>query len=252
MVETRRRLVAGNWKMNGTAESLAEARAIAEAVAERQPPVRVAICPPATLVHRVAEITAGTPVLVGGQDCRPEQAGAFTGEVSAEMLKDAGATMIIVGHSECRAGRNESDAAVAAKAEAVLRAGLEPIVCLGETLEERRAGRAAEVVRRQLAGSLPEAARARAFAVAYEPIWAIGTGLTPSLAEIEEIHGVLRAGLAERFGPEAEGAPILYGGSVKAGNAAEIQAVPEVDGALVGGASLTARDFLPIVDAARL
>ena len=249
MVETARRLVAGNWKMNGTAASLAEARAIAEAVAAEAPRVRVALCPPATLVHRMADLVAGTPVLVGGQDCRPERAGAFTGEVSAEMLSDAGASLVIVGHSECRAGRGETDALVASKASAALHQNLEPIICLGESLEERKAGRAVEVVRSQLAGSVPEAVRGRPFAIAYEPIWAIGTGLTPTPDEIAEIHAELRAALSARFGADAERAPILYGGSVKPDNAALIQNLPEVDGALVGGASLTARDFLPIVQA---
>lgn len=250
MVEAGRRLVAGNWKMNGTAASLAEARAIAEAVRAAAPAVRVALCPPATLVHRLADLVAGTPVLVGGQDCRPENSGAFTGDVSAEMLADAGAGLVIVGHSECRAGRSESDTVVASKAGAVLRAGLEPIICVGESLEDRKAGRAVEVVRVQLQGSVPEAVRGRPFAVAYEPIWAIGTGLTPSTAEIAEMHGALREALDARFGEAAAGTPLLYGGSVKPSNAREIQAVPHVDGALVGGASLTARDFLPIVEAA--
>lgn len=249
-MEAGRRLVAGNWKMNGTAALLDEARAIAEAVRAGAPAVRVALCPPATLVHRLAELVAGTPVLIGGQDCRPEDSGAFTGEVSAEMLKDAGAGLVIVGHSECRAGRGETDATVASKAEAALRAGLEPIICVGESLGDRQAGRAEEVVRAQLEGSIPESVRGRTFAVAYEPIWAIGTGLTPTPEQIAEMHGALRAALDARFGADAARTPILYGGSVKPSNAREIQAVPDVDGALVGGASLTARDFLPIVEAA--
>jgi len=250
MVEAGRRLVAGNWKMNGTAASLEEARTIAAAVRERGPAVRVALCPPATLVHRLAEIVAGSPVLVGGQDCRPESCGAFTGDVSAEMLKDAGASLVIVGHSECRAGRSDTDPVVAAKAEAALACGLEPIICLGESLAERKAGRAVEVVTAQLAGSVPEAARGRLFSVAYEPIWAIGTGRTPSPEEIAEVHGALRAALTDRFGADAAPTPILYGGSVKPSNARAIQSIPEVDGSLVGGASLTAREFLPIVEAA--
>jgi triosephosphate isomerase len=209
----------------------------------------VAIHPPATLVHRVAEALAGTPVLVGGQDCRPEVCGALTGDVSAEMLHDAGAQLVILGHSERRTGHRETDAVVAAKVEGALRAGLEPVVCVGETLEERDGGQALAVVERQLAGSLPESLAGRPFAVAYEPVWAIGTGRTPTLQQIGEMHGAIRATLEGRFGAYGAGAPILYGGSVKAANAREILDVPEVDGALVGGASLKATDFLPIVEA---
>lgn len=248
MVETARALVAGNWKMNGTGAALAEAQAVAEAVARRGGPgPRVAIFPPATLVHRLAEALAGTPVLVGGQDCRAEPEGACTGDVSAEMLHDAGATLVILGHSERRASYRESDEIVRAKVEGALRAGLEPVVCVGETLEQRDGGETLAVVERQLEGSLPETLGNRAFAVAYEPVWAIGTGRTPTLEQIGEVHGAIRKALTARFGPTQT--PILYGGSVKGANAREILAVPDVDGALVGGASLRATDFLPIVEA---
>lgn len=251
MVEAGRGLVAGNWKMNGATPALAEARALADALRGRALTARVALCPPATLVHRLADLLDGSPVLVGGQDCRPEAEGAYTGDVSAEMLHDAGARLVIVGHSECRTGRSESDALVAEKAGAALRAELEPIICVGETLEHRQGGRALEVVRGQLAGSIPDAVAGRAFAVAYEPVWAIGTGLTPTPDEIAAMHGEIRRALTARFGADAGRAPILYGGSVKPGNAREILALDEVDGALVGGASLSAADFLPIVEAAR-
>jgi len=247
-VTTPRRLIAGNWKMHGIEASLAEARAIAEAVDEQAPGARVAICPPATLLSRMAHALAGSGVEVGGQDCHPAPKGAFTGSVSAEMLVDAGATLVILGHSERRADFRETSAHVAAKVEAALRAGLEPIVCVGETAAERAAGRTLDVVLRQLRRSLPDALAGAPFAVAYEPIWAIGTGATPTRAEIEEVHGAMRQALQRRW-PGAL-APILYGGSVKPDNAAEILGLAEVGGALVGGASLTAAQFLPIVRAA--
>lgn len=247
---TPRRLIAGNWKMHGLAAALDEARAIAAALDEQPPGARVAICPPATLLSRMADTLAGSGVAVGGQDCRPEREGAFTGCLSAEMLADAGATMVIVGHSERRGYYGETSAQVAAKVEAALRAGLEPIVCVGETADQRAAGREREVVLAQIAESLPDALAGRAFAVAYEPVWAIGSGRTPSIEEIEAVHGEIRAALRQRWG-EANGlAPILYGGSVNGGNAAAILAASEVGGALVGGASLTATQFLPIVRAA--
>jgi triosephosphate isomerase (TIM) len=243
-------LIAGNWKMNGLGAALTEARAIAAAVAERPSAARVALCPPTTLIQRMAEALAGSAVAVGGQDCRPEPCGAFTGRVSAEMLADAGATMVILGHSECREGQGESSADVAAKTEGAIRAGLEPIVCIGETHAERQAGRALEVVLTQLDASLPDALAGHAFAVAYEPIWAIGSGQTPTLAQIGEVHSAIRVALAARWGEAGLQVPILYGGSVKAANAVEILAIPEVGGALVGGASLTAAEFVPIIRAA--
>lgn len=239
-----RKLVAGNWKMNGLKASAAVLEDLTAACPA--PGCDVLICPPATLVAALAG--SGWPI--GGQDCHPKASGAHTGDVSAEMLADAGAEAVIVGHSERRADHGETDAEVAAKAEAAWRAGLTAVVCVGETEAERDAGRALDVVGRQLAGSVPEGATADRLVVAYEPVWAIGTGRTPSLDEIGEVHGYLRAALTERFGAEAAGVRLLYGGSVKPGNAAEIFAVPEVDGALVGGASLKAADFAPIVAAA--
>ena len=198
----------------------------------------------------MAELLAGSGVAIGGQDCRPEPAGAFTGCISAEMLADAGASLVILGHSERRGYFHETSADVAAKVEGALRAGLEPIVCVGETLAERQAGRTLEVVVGQVLESLPEALAGHPFAVAYEPVWAIGSGLTPTLKQIEEAHGAIREAVTRRLGESGRQAPILYGGSVKAANAAEILTVAEVGGALVGGASLTAADFLPIVRAA--
>lgn len=240
-------LIAGNWKMNGDAAALAEARAMAAGLDGTK--ARVAICPPATLVSRAAEALKGSAVAVGGQDCRAEASGAFTGDVAAEMLADAGANLVILGHSERRAGYGETDALVAAKVGAALRAGLEPIVCVGETLEQRKAGDALKVVTGQVRGSLPAQLAGEAFAVAYEPVWAIGTGLTPTTPEIEEVHRAIRATLAEMFGDHGKAPPILYGGSVKPSNAAEILHAAEVGGALVGGASLKAEDFLGIIRA---
>jgi triosephosphate isomerase len=240
-------LIAGNWKMNGVAASLTEAQGVAAGLSETK--ARVAICPPATLVERAASALKGSSVLLGGQDCRAEASGAFTGDVAAEMLADAGASLVILGHSERRAGYGETDAIVAAKVEAALRAGLEPIVCVGETLEERKAGKALDVVTGQVRGSLPAVLAGQAFSVAYEPVWAIGTGLTPSTAEIEEVHVAIRAALVELFAEHGKTAPILYGGSVKPSNAGEILHAREVGGALVGGASLKAEDFLGIIRA---
>ena len=243
-----RPLIAGNWKMNGTGAALHEATALAAAL-KAESAARVALCPPATLIERLARAVDGSAVEVGGQDCRAEASGAFTGDVSAGMLKDAGAGLVILGHSERRALHGETDADVAGKAQAALEAGLEPIVCVGETLEQREAGQAVAVVQAQVAGSLPDALAGKAFAVAYEPVWAIGTGLTPTTAQIEEVHRAVRAAMVERLGETARSAPILYGGSVKPSNAGEILRTPEVGGALVGGASLKAGDFLGIIRA---
>jgi triosephosphate isomerase len=240
------KLIAGNWKMNGLGGSLAEVAALRAALAEAAPACRVALCPPATLVERMAQ-AAGDDIEIGGQDCRAETHGAFTGDVSAAMLGDAGATLVILGHSERRQGHGETDALVAAKAGAALAAGLSPIICVGETLDQREAGRAVEVVRGQIMASLPLDLAGADFAVAYEPVWAIGTGLTPTLEQIEEVHRAVRAAMIERLGPGVAATPILYGGSVKPDNAREILAVPEVGGALVGGASLKAADFLGII-----
>jgi triosephosphate isomerase len=242
-----RPLIAGNWKMNGLAASLAEAKAVADGIGGTA--ARVAICPPAILIHRMTQALAGSAVLVGGQDHHWDDSGAFTGDVSAEMLADAGAQLVILGHSERRAGYRESDALVAAKVLAALRAGLEPIVCVGETLDQRKAGEALSVVNGQVRGSLPPELAGKAFSVAYEPVWAIGTGLTPTTPEIEEVHQAIRATLVDMFGEAARAVPILYGGSVKPGNAAEILHASEVGGALVGGASLKADDFLGIIRA---
>ena len=243
------KLVAGNWKMNGLGASLGEAEALAKALQEQAAACRVALCPPATLIDRMARVLADTPVELGGQDCHAETSGAFTGSVSAAMVADAGARLVILGHSERRAGFGETDIDVAAKVEAALAAGLEPIVCVGETLAEREAGQAVEIVSRQVAGSLPASLAGKAFAVAYEPVWAIGTGLTPTLEQIEEVHAAVRAAMIAKLGEGGRVAPILYGGSVKPSNAAEILAVAEVGGALVGGASLKAEDFLGIIRA---
>jgi len=240
-------LIAGNWKMNGLRSSLSEASAVADGVAGS--PARVAICPPSLLIHQMSDLLRGSKVLVGGQDAHWDDAGAFTGDVSAEMLKDAGASLVILGHSERRTGHRETDEIVARKVQAALRAGLEPIVCVGETLDERNAGGALEIVTGQVRGSLPAELTDRAFTVAYEPVWAIGTGLTPTTAQIEEMHRAIRGTLVEKFGEAGEGVAILYGGSVKPSNAAEILHAAEVGGALVGGASLKANDFLGIIKA---
>ncbi len=248
MIENQK-LIAGNWKMNGTAADLSEADALAAALADRPAGCRVALCPPATLVDRMSHRMAGTTVLVGGQDCRAEPAGAFTGSISASMLADAGAKLVILGHSERRQEFGETSQLVAAKADAAAQAGLEPIICVGETLAQREAGDAVEVVREQVRTSVPASVVGKAFAIAYEPVWAIGTGLTPTLDQIEEVHRAVRAALIEGFGMGTASVPILYGGSVKPDNAREILAVPEVGGALVGGASLKAQDFLGIIRA---
>lgn len=247
-----RKFVLGNWKMNGLSEALEEAAALAQSL---QPDdggaSRVGICPPATLIERMARRLEGTRIEVGAQDCHPEPCGAFTGDICTEMLHDAGARLVILGHSERRSAHRESDNLIAAKVEAALRADLEPVICVGESLDEREAGQETAVVCAQLAGSLPDSLRGRPFALAYEPVWAIGTGLTPSLPQIEAMHAEIRQALRQRFGAAGGDAPILYGGSVKPANAGEILHAAEVGGALVGGASLKASDFLPIVQAAR-
>ncbi|HUQ14371.1 MAG TPA: triose-phosphate isomerase [Novosphingobium sp.] len=247
-----RPFIVGNWKMNGTRASLAEARAIDRSAA-RYPDVSVALAPPFTLVAALRE--AVSAIRVGGQDCHVEPKGAFTGDVSAAQLKDAGADLVIVGHSERRAGHGESDALVKAKAEAAFEAGLGVIVCVGETLAERDSGQAEGIVARQLDGSLPHGDSAAAavperLAVAYEPVWAIGTGRVAAVEDVVAMHGVLRARLIAAYGEAGEKVRILYGGSVNAGNAPALLAAEEVNGALVGGASLTADAFLPIVAAA--
>ena len=244
----RRKLVAGNWKMHGTAADLGEVVAVSLAAKTAQ--ADVALCVPATLIERAARAAPG--FAIGGQDVHQAGKGAHTGCVSAAMLLDAGARLTIVGHSERREAQGETDSDVKAKAEAALAAGLDVILCVGESDSVREAGSAVETVSAQLDSSLPSSiASADRFSVAYEPIWAIGTGKIPSMADIEEMHAALRSRLKSAFGEAGDGVRILYGGSVKPSNAAEIFAVSDVDGALVGGASLTSADFLPIVEAAR-
>jgi triosephosphate isomerase len=246
MVE-RRKLVAGNWKMNGLTASLGELRRIVEGSATARS--AVAVCPPATLIAAAVAV-AGSRVTIGGQDCAPHPSGAFTGDIAAEMIADLGAKMVIVGHSERRAAHAETDAIVCAKAEAAARAGLLAIICVGETAVERKAGATEGILDRQVAGSVPSAAKARGVVIAYEPVWAIGTGLTPTGDEIVAAHAHIRKRLGERIGGgEADATRILYGGSVKADNARGIAGLAGVDGALVGGASLKAAEFLAIVAA---
>lgn len=242
-----RPLVAGNWKMNGVRKSLGEVASICAAVAAGGAgTAEILICPPATLLIGAAAICEGSAVALGGQDCHPELSGAFTGDISAEMLKDAGASYVIVGHSERRAGHHETDEIVGAKAKAALRAGLTAIVCVGETRAEREAGDALAIVATQLAGSIPENAAPGRIVIAYEPVWAIGTGLTPTPADIAEMHRFIR-GEADRHMPgQGNTIRILYGGSVKPTNAAELLTIEQVDGALIGGASLNCTDFMAI------
>jgi triosephosphate isomerase len=242
----RRPLVAGNWKMNGLAASATEFGKIVAGAAGLAGQADVMICPPATLLSTLAAAAKGSPVAIGGQDCHAEPTGAFTGDIAAEMLADAGATAVIVGHSERRTIHKETDAQVRAKALAAWRAGLTAIVCIGETKAEREAGQTLDVLGRQLDGSLPDGAIGVNLVVAYEPVWAIGSGLTPTLADVAQSHGFTRRRLAERYGAAAQAIRILYGGSVKASNARELMAAGDVDGALVGGASLKADEFLAI------
>ncbi|BBU62401.1 triosephosphate isomerase [Methylosinus sp. C49] len=246
---TPRPLVAGNWKMNGLSASLGEIETISACYdAALREKVELAICPPVTLLERAARILSGAKIALGGQDCHEKPSGAHTGDISAEMLADAGASYVIVGHSERRADHGEGDALIRAKAEAGLRAGLTPIVCVGETRAERDAGRASAIVEAQLDGSLPRSVAPDHLVVAYEPVWAIGTGLTPTPLDVAQMHAAIRARLVALLGADAETTRILYGGSVKPANAAELLRVKNVDGALVGGASLTAREFLEIAE----
>lgn len=242
-----RKLAAGNWKMNGTAASLDEVAHLLSA--HPAPACDMLLCPPATLLSRMADLARGTALAVGGQDCHAKTSGAHTGDISAAMLRDAGASHVILGHSERRTDHGETDAQVLAKAEAAITAGLIAVICIGETEAERDAGRTLDVIGTQLHGSVPAAASAAQLVIAYEPVWAIGTGRTPTIAEIAEVHAFLRARLTARIGEAAAATRLLYGGSVKPSNAAEIFAVPHVDGALVGGASLKAADFGAIVAA---
>lgn len=246
-----RPLVAGNWKMNGLKSSLAEAVAVRDALVSAQAslPVDVMIAPPATLIAGFAAALGQGPLLVAGQDCHAKPGGAHTGDIAAEMLKDAGASAVIVGHSERRADHGETSATVKAKAEAAHRAGLMAIICVGETKEERTSGQTLDVVSGQLKQSTPQSATAANSVIAYEPVWAIGTGLTPTPDDVRAVHAAIRADLIALFGSEGAKMRILYGGSVKGDNAAPLMAVDNVNGALVGGASLRASDFLAILRA---
>jgi triosephosphate isomerase len=244
-------LIAGNWKMNGLRASLFEVEKLAsQLTAGEAPRCMVAICPPATLIAAMNRIAAPAGIVVGAQDCHPAPSGAHTGDLSAPMLADAGAQLVIVGHSERRADHGETDEMVHRKAQAVLAAGLTPIICVGETRAEREAGEADVVVSRQLAASVPEEAADDDVVVAYEPVWAIGTGLTPTSDDIAEMHKSLRDQLVTRFGAKGETIRLLYGGSLKPANAREILAIPHVNGGLVGGASLLADDLFAIISAA--
>ncbi|HKQ45992.1 MAG TPA: triose-phosphate isomerase [Rhizomicrobium sp.] len=245
-----RPLVAGNWKMNGLASGLGELTALKDGLAAQPASCDVLVCPPATLIAQAAWAVKSAFAL-GGQDCHVQSKGAFTGDVSAEMLKDAGATYVIVGHSERRQYHKETDADVAAKAAAAWRAGLKAIICIGESLAERETGQAPHVCQGQLRSSVPDGALASNTVIAYEPVWAIGTGKTPTSADIAAMHAHIRSCLVAKLGPPAQDMAILYGGSVNPGNAAEILNLPEVGGALVGGASLKAADFLGIIAAVR-
>lgn len=245
----RRKLVVGNWKMHGVAADIAEIQAIAAAAAQ-YPDVESGLCLPPTLIERAVRAVPGLPI--GGQDVHSAEKGAHTGCVSTAMLADAGATMVIVGHSERREAQHESNDDVRAKAEAALRAGLLTILCVGESLLVREAGNAVPTVEKQLDASIPRDLDVTKLAIAYEPIWAIGTGRTPTIGDIAEMHAALRQRLRAAYGNAGDGIRILYGGSVKPSNAAEIFSVEDVDGALVGGASLKAADFVPIIEAAAL
>jgi triosephosphate isomerase len=242
-----RKLAAGNWKMNGTGAELDEARTLA--AAHPAPRVEVLLCPPATLIHRMAEALGDGPVMIGAQDCHAAASGAHTGDLSAEMLAEAGATHVILGHSERRADHGETDQDVARKIEAARRAGLIAILCVGESEAQRDSGETLDVVSGQVKGSLPTGIMADGLVIAYEPVWAIGTGRTPTAVQIAEVHTHLRDELSTAIGSGARDVPLLYGGSVKPANAAEIFAIDNVDGALVGGASLKADDFSAIVAA---
>jgi triosephosphate isomerase len=246
---TVRPLVAGNWKMNGLTGSATEFEKIIAGAGALVGKADLMICPPATLIARFAEMARGSVIAVGGQDCHAKASGAHTGDIAAEMLADAGASAVIVGHSERRTDHHETDDEVRAKAQAAWRAGLTAIVCIGETRAEREADKTLDIVGRQLSGSLPDGATGANLVVAYEPVWAIGTGLTPTADDVALVHAFIRERLIGRFGPDGGPIRILYGGSVKPANATELLAVPHVNGALVGGASLKAEDFLGIAKA---
>ena len=251
MADQPRPLVAGNWKMNGLRASIAELEAMIADTRARTFATDLMICPPATLVPSFAEVARGSAIAIGAQDCHAEVSGAFTGDISAEMLADLGAKAVIVGHSERRTLHKETDAEVRAKSQAAWRAGLTAIVCIGETRAEREAGHTLSVLGGQLDTSLPDGVSAARLVVAYEPVWAIGTGLTPTIADVAQAHEFIRKRIVERHGAAARAVRVLYGGSVKPSNAKELMTVANVDGALVGGASLNAEDFLGIAAAYR-
>jgi triosephosphate isomerase len=242
-----RKIAAGNWKMHGDGAALAEIDALR--AAHPAPGVDIVICPPATLIDRMATRLGSSPIAIGGQTCHAASKGAHTGDISAAMLVDAGASHVILGHSERRADHHETDAQIQAQAQAAQAAGLQVILCLGETADQRAAAKTLEIVTGQLARSLPDSADPGRLILAYEPVWAIGTGHVPNPTQIAEVHGALRAALLARFGPAGREMPILYGGSVKPENATTIFAIPDVDGALVGGASLKAAEFSAIIAA---
>ncbi len=243
-------LVAGNWKMNGLEADLGEIEQIRDAVSRGDAgDAEVLVCPPATLIREAARIAAGTPLKIGGQNCHKAEQGAHTGDISPLMLRDAGASYVIVGHSERRADHNETNVAVRSKARAALAAGLDAIICVGETKADRDVGRALNVVQRQLAGSVPTEGDASRLVLAYEPIWAIGTGVTPTSDDIAEMHAFMRREVMHLLPAGGATIRLLYGGSVKPTNASELLAIPEVNGALVGGASLKAQDFMGIAAA---
>ena len=245
-----RPLVAGNWKMNGTRDSLDQIKSIAEGVkGPMAAKVEALLCPPATLLYVATALCTDSPLAIGAQDCHEKESGAHTGDISAAMIADCFGTYVIVGHSERRTDHAESDAMVRAKAKAAHAADLTAIVCIGETAAEREAGQTLDVLKRQLAGSVPDDAVAENTVIAYEPVWAIGTGLTPTVADVTEAHAFMRGELVSRFGAAGKSMRILYGGSVKPSNAVELMGVANVDGALVGGASLKAQDFLAIYGA---
>jgi triosephosphate isomerase len=245
-----RMLLAGNWKMNGVKASLAEIRALTRALAEEPAACDILVCPPSTLIAEAVKAADGTAVAIGGQDCHALSSGAYTGDIAAEMLRDAGAVTVIVGHSERRHYHGETNLVVAAKVKAAARAGLSCILCIGESEKDRAAGRAVATVTAQLKGSLPPELGSLPLTVAYEPVWAIGTGAVPKSQEIFEMHEAVRMALDGLLGVAAKDIRILYGGSVKPENAAEILAIPNVNGALIGGASLKAAEFLAIIRSA--
>lgn len=250
MTPNIRPLVAGNWKMNGLRDALGTINEIAQSSEDSAlSKIDMLLCPPATLLYVATTLCEDVPLQIGGQDCHANKSGAHTGDISADMIADCLGTQIIVGHSERRTDHGETDSEIRTKAEAAIEAGLVAIVCIGETEEERKSGKTLDVLKTQLAGSVPDNATAENTVIAYEPVWAIGTGLVPNNGDVEEAHAFIRSEMASRFNAEGEKMRLLYGGSVKPSNAAELMAIANVDGALVGGASLKSEDFLAICKA---